>query len=69
MSYSLPSRDLIADSFQMIVEAQQYDASVLIPGCDKNMPGALMAALRYNRPSIIVYGGNTSELLLNLLTV
>ncbi|TIC46595.1 dihydroxy-acid dehydratase [Wallemia mellicola] len=57
MNYSLPSRDLIADSFQMIVEAQQYDASVLIPGCDKNMPGALMAALRYNRPSIIVYGG------------
>ncbi|TIA86358.1 hypothetical protein E3P99_03708 [Wallemia hederae] len=57
MRFSLPSRDLIADSFQMIVEAQHYDASVLIPGCDKNMPGALMAALRYNRPSVIVYGG------------
>ncbi|TIC24210.1 dihydroxy-acid dehydratase [Wallemia mellicola] len=41
MNYSLPSRDLIADSFQMIVEAQQYDASVLIPGCDKNMPGTI----------------------------
>ncbi|TIA88249.1 hypothetical protein E3P92_03422 [Wallemia ichthyophaga] len=57
MRYSLPSRDLIADSFEMIVEAQHYDASVLIPGCDKNMPGAMMAALRYNRPSLIVYGG------------
>ncbi|KAK4057040.1 hypothetical protein OIO90_001940 [Microbotryomycetes sp. JL221] len=57
MSYSLPSRDLIADSIEMIVEAQSYDGNILLPGCDKNMPGCFMAAVRHNRPSIIVYGG------------
>jgi dihydroxy-acid dehydratase len=57
MSYSLPSRDLIADSIETVVGAQWYDAVVTIPGCDKNMPGSVMAMLRLNRPSLMVYGG------------
>jgi len=57
MSYSLPSRDLIADSIETVVSAQWYDAVVTIPGCDKNMPGSVMAMLRLNRPAIMVYGG------------
>ncbi len=57
MRFSLPSRDLIADSMQTVVEAQNYDAMVAVVGCDKNMPGAVMAMLRLNRPSIMVYGG------------
>jgi dihydroxy-acid dehydratase len=57
MSYSLPSRDLIADSIETVMCAQWYDANVSIPGCDKNMPGCLMAMGRLNRPSIMVYGG------------
>ncbi|HTI40580.1 MAG TPA: dihydroxy-acid dehydratase [Vicinamibacterales bacterium] len=57
MSYSLPSRDLIADSIETVVGAQWYDAVVTIPGCDKNMPGSVMAMLRLNRPAIMVYGG------------
>ncbi|KAI3657504.1 hypothetical protein MP638_001197 [Amoeboaphelidium occidentale] len=57
MSYSLPSRDLIADSIETVASAQWYDALVCIPGCDKNMPGCLMAMLRLNRPSLMVYGG------------
>lgn len=57
MSYSLPSRDIIADSIETVVSAQWYDAAVPIVGCDKNMPGAMMALGRLNRPSIIVYGG------------
>lgn len=57
MSYSLPSRDLIADSIETVVSAQWYDALVAIPGCDKNMPGSLMAMGRLDRPSIMVYGG------------
>jgi dihydroxy-acid dehydratase len=57
MSYSLPSRDLIADSIETVMRAQWYDANVSIPGCDKNMPGALMAMARVDRPSIMVYGG------------
>ena len=56
MSYSLPSRDLIADSIETVVSAQWYDAVVTIPGCDKNMPGSVMAMLRLNRPAIMVYG-------------
>ena len=57
MSYSLQSRDLIADSIETVVAAQWYDAVVTIPGCDKNMPGCLMAMGRLNRPALMVYGG------------
>lgn len=57
MSYSLPSRDLIADSIETVVAAQWYDACICIPGCDKNMPGALIALGRLNRPGLMVYGG------------
>ncbi|MDA9981708.1 dihydroxy-acid dehydratase [Gammaproteobacteria bacterium] len=57
MSYSLQSRDLIADSIETVVAAQWYDALVALPGCDKNMPGCLMAMGRLNRPSLMVYGG------------
>ena len=57
MSYSLQSRDLIADSIETVMEAQWYDANISIPGCDKNMPGCLIAMGRINRPSIMVYGG------------
>jgi dihydroxy-acid dehydratase len=57
MSFSLQSRDLIADSIETVMSAQWYDANVSIPGCDKNMPGCLMAMGRLNRPSLMVYGG------------
>lgn len=57
MRYSLPTRDLIADSIEAVTLAQHYDGNISLPGCDKNMPGCLMAALRHNRPTIIVYGG------------
>ncbi len=57
MRFSLPSRDIIADSIEAVVSAQWYDAVVPIMGCDKNMPGAVMAMCRLNRPSIMVYGG------------
>ena len=57
MSYSLQSRDLIADSIETVMKAQWYDANISIPGCDKNMPGCLMAMGRLNRPSIMIYGG------------
>jgi dihydroxy-acid dehydratase len=57
MSYSLPSREVIADSIETIASAQWYDALVTVPGCDKNMPGSLIAMARLNRPSIMVYGG------------
>jgi dihydroxy-acid dehydratase len=57
MSYSLQSRDLIADSIETVMSAQWYDACVTIPGCDKNMPGCVMAMGRLNRPAIMVYGG------------
>ncbi len=57
MRYSLPSRDLIADSMESVVKGMLYDGFAAIVGCDKNMPGALMAMLRVNRPSILVYGG------------
>jgi dihydroxy-acid dehydratase len=57
MCYSLPSRDVIADSIETIVQAHHYDALVAVVGCDKNMPGALIAMGRLNRPSIMVYGG------------
>jgi dihydroxy-acid dehydratase len=57
MSYSLQSRDLIADSIETVMAAQWYDANISIPGCDKNMPGCLMAMGRLNRPSLMIYGG------------
>jgi dihydroxy-acid dehydratase len=57
MSYSLQSRDLIADSIETVMAAQWYDANISIPGCDKNMPGCLIAMARLNRPSLMVYGG------------
>ena len=57
MRFSLPSRDIIADSIETVVQAMSYDGVVTVVGCDKNMPGALMALLRLNRPSILVYGG------------
>ena len=57
MSFSLPSRDVIADSIETVMNAQWYDANISIPGCDKNMPGSLIAMARVNRPSLMVYGG------------
>ncbi len=57
MSYSLQSRDLIADSIETVMGAQWYDGLIALPGCDKNMPGCLMAMGRLNRPGIMVYGG------------
>ncbi len=57
MSYSLQSRDLIADSIETVMGAQWYDGLITIPGCDKNMPGCLIAMGRVNRPSLMVYGG------------
>ena len=57
MSYSLQSREIIADSIETVMGAQWYDACVTLPGCDKNMPGCLMAMGRLNRPSLMVYGG------------
>tara|TARA_B100001248_G_scaffold256827_2_gene238424 strand:+ start:30 stop:1712 length:1683 start_codon:yes stop_codon:yes gene_type:complete len=57
MRYSLPSRDIIADSVETVVEAMSYDGLITVVGCDKNMPGALMGMIRLNRPSILLYGG------------
>src|SRR5438046_8575389 len=57
MSFSLQSRDLIADSIETVMSAQWYDANISLPGCDKNMPGCLIAMGRMNRPSLMVYGG------------
>jgi dihydroxy-acid dehydratase len=57
MSFSLQSRDLIADSIETVMSAQWYDANISIPGCDKNMPGCIMAMGRLNRPSLMIYGG------------
>ena len=57
MSFSLPSRDIIADSIETVMQAQWYDGLVAIPGCDKNMPGCLIAMGRLNRPALMVYGG------------
>jgi len=61
MNYSLPSRDIIADSIEVVMNAQSYDALVSVVGCDKNMPGAIMAMLRLNRPSLMVYGGTIAS--------
>ncbi|MBI4692813.1 MAG: dihydroxy-acid dehydratase [Gammaproteobacteria bacterium] len=57
MSYSLQSRDIIADSIETVMGGQWYDANVSIPGCDKNMPGCLIAMARLNRPALVIYGG------------
>ena len=57
MSYSLQSRDLIADSIETIMGGQWYDANISIPGCDKNMPGCIIAMARLDRPSLMLYGG------------
>ncbi len=61
MRYSLPSRDIIADSMETVVRGMSYDAMVTVVGCDKNMPGALMAMLRLDRPSVLVYGGTIAS--------
>ena len=57
MRFSLPSRDIIADSMETVIQAMSYDGMITVVGCDKNMPGALMAMIRVNKPSILVYGG------------
>jgi dihydroxy-acid dehydratase len=60
MRYSLPSRDIIADSIETVVSAQWYDGIIAVTGCDKNMPGAMIALARLNRPAILAYGGTIS---------
>ncbi|OAD01231.1 hypothetical protein MUCCIDRAFT_29874 [Mucor lusitanicus CBS 277.49] len=61
MSFSLPSRDVIADSIETVMSALWYDANISLPGCDKNMPGAVMAIARLNRPSLVIYGGTMKK--------
>ena len=61
MKYSLPSREIIADSIETVVSAQFYDAVIPIVGCDKNMPGAMIALGRLNRPAILMYGGTLAR--------
>lgn len=61
MRYSLPSREIIADSIETVVQAMAYDAVVAVVGCDKNMPGAMLAFARLNRPAILVYGGSIAS--------
>jgi dihydroxy-acid dehydratase len=61
MRFSLPSRDVIADSIETVMEAQAYDGLVAVVGCDKNMPGALMAMCRLDRPAILMYGGTIAS--------
>lgn len=61
MKYSLPSRDIIADSIETVVSGMWYDAVIPIVGCDKNMPGAMMALGRLNRPAIVIYGGTIAS--------
>jgi dihydroxy-acid dehydratase len=65
MRYSLQSRDLIADSIETVMSAQWYDACIAIPGCDKNMPGSIIAIARLNRPALMVYGGTIKPGCLN----
>lgn len=61
MRYSLPSREIIADSMETVMQAQAYDAMIAIVGCDKNMPGSVMAMCRLNRPAIMMYGGTIAS--------
>lgn len=65
MKYSLPSREIIADSVESMVLAHYQDGIIAIPGCDKNIPGVLMGIIRANRPSIVIYGGSISSGCLN----
>ena len=65
MNWSLPSRELISDSIESVINAQWYDGCISVPGCDKNIPACIMAMGRYNRPSIIMYGGSTNPGKLN----
>lgn len=58
MNYSLPSREIIADSIECFTQAHHYDGLICIPGCDKNLPGSLIGLIRINRPSFIIYGGS-----------
>ena len=58
MNYSLPSRELICDSIESVVRGLHYDALVCIPGCDKNLPGSVMAMVLLDRPSLMIYGGS-----------
>ena len=60
MKYSLQSREIIADSVESVVSGQWYDGVIGVPGCDKNMPGTVIAMGRLNRPSLVVYGGTIS---------
>ncbi len=62
MSYSLQSREIIADSIETVMKAQWYDANISLPGCDKNMPGVVIAMGRINRPSLMIYGGINNEI-------
>ena len=57
MRYSLQTREIIADSIESVTCAQRHDANISIPGCDKNMPGVVIAAARHNRPFLMIYGG------------
>merc|ERR1719343_724303 len=61
MTYSLPSREIIADSIESVMGAQFYDGLVTIPGCDKNMPGCVMGMIRMNRPALMLYGGSIAS--------
>ncbi|MCJ8275977.1 MAG: dihydroxy-acid dehydratase, partial [Bdellovibrionales bacterium] len=61
MRYSLPSRDIIADSMETVIQGMSYDGLITVVGCDKNMPGALIAMLRLDRPSVLVYGGTVDS--------
>ena len=63
-AFSLPSRDIIADSIETVIQAMAYDSVVSVVGCDKNMPGALMAMLRLNRPGLLVYGGTIAQVVI-----
>ena len=65
MNFSLPSRELIADSYESFVKAHLYDGNISIPGCDKNLPGCLMAMISINKPSFMIYGGSIKPGCLN----
>jgi len=65
MRFSLPSRDVIADSIEIVMSAQWYDGLITLPGCDKNMPGSIIAMARLNRPSLMIYGGTIHAGFLN----
>src|SRR3978361_141761 len=61
MRFSLQTREIIADSIETVTCAQHHDANISIPGCDKNMPGVVMAAARHNRPFLMIYGGSIKK--------